>query len=392
MAISFEPNRGQARPDIARVSKTRNLSEHENFKKIFAFIQHPNRCHPRDVDPGIINPCSCKGLWRTGSRETAFSLPRSRRTIRLQRTSCRCPPSPFSIIPAHQRHGRSTSAREFDKEILPKFALGISSTYTILKPKGGIASDGFQNLTLSAKYQLWEAPAHEFIFSLGGEWEIGNTGSQSVGVNTFSTFTPAIYFGKGFGDLPDSAKFFKPFAITGTGGLDLPVKSDAPNAIDWGFAIEYSLPYLGQHVKETGLPRPFRDMIPLVELAMTNPLNRGGGQATGTINPGVLWENPDFQVGVEAIIPMNGNTGSNVGVGLQRPNLHRRFVSEAFRSSTFRWRPRKHTGGRIHQMKTHFLPSAPDCFCAARVLRTPTHSSIIQTPRSAASSTPRHRK
>ncbi len=33
-------------------------------------------------------------------------------------------------------------------------------------------------------------------------------------------------------------------------------------------AIEYNLPYLQQHVKDIGLPRPFRDMIPLVEFSM----------------------------------------------------------------------------------------------------------------------------
>ena len=203
---------------------------------------------------------------------------------------------------------------EFDKEIFPKFAVGISTTYVILKPQGGTATDGCQNLTLGAKYQLWEIPEREFIFSVGAEWEIGNTGSQSIGVDTFSTFTPTLYFGKGFGDLPDGVKFLKPIAVTATAGLDLPVKVDEPNAIEWGLAIEYSLPYLEEHVKDTGLARPFRDMIPLVEFAVTNPLNRDGGQAIGTINPGVLWENPDFQLGVEAVIPINKNTGPNVGV------------------------------------------------------------------------------
>ncbi|MGB8354436.1 MAG: hypothetical protein WCD79_11140 [Chthoniobacteraceae bacterium] len=203
---------------------------------------------------------------------------------------------------------------EFDKEIFPKFALGISTTYVILKPKGSVASDGFQNLTLSAKYELLEIPGHEFIFSIGGEWEIGNTGSQTLGVNTFSTFTPKIYFGKGFGDLPDGAKFLKPFAVTGTLGLDLPVKDADSNALDWGVAVEYSIPYLQQHVKDIGIPAPFSNMIPLVEFAVTNPLNRAGGQATGTVNPGVLWESKDFQVGLEAVIPVNKATGPNVGL------------------------------------------------------------------------------
>jgi len=202
---------------------------------------------------------------------------------------------------------------ELDKEIFPKFALGIAGAYTLLTPKGGAGVNGFQDLTLSAKYQLLEVPAREFIFSIGTLWEAGDTGSQSIGADTFSTFTPTLYFGKGLGDLPDNLPFLKPFAITGTLGVDLPVKTD-PNALEWGVAVEYSLLYLEQHVKDTGLPRPFRDTIPLVEFAVTEPLDRGGGGATGTVNPGVLWESKDFQVGLEAVIPINRETGPNVGV------------------------------------------------------------------------------
>jgi len=203
---------------------------------------------------------------------------------------------------------------EFDKELLPHFAVGISDAYTVLQPKGGPSVHGFDNITLSAKYQLWEVPAHEFIFSVGAEWEIGGSGRSSL-VNNYSTVSPTLYFGKGFGDLPDSMNFLKPFAITGTLAEDIPVRSLDSNVLEWGIALEYSLPYLEQHVKDTGLPRPFRDMIPLVEFAMQTPENRSGGTGTtGTINPGVLWESPYCQIGAEAVIPVNRQTGPNIGV------------------------------------------------------------------------------
>jgi hypothetical protein len=202
---------------------------------------------------------------------------------------------------------------EFDKEIFPGFALGISGSYTVLQPRGGPQVSGFDNISLSAKYQLWEVPKHEFIFSVGVEWEIGGSGRQSL-TNNYSTLSPTIYFGKGLGDLPDSVKFLKPIAITGTLGVDMPVRSLDSNVMEWGIALEYSLPYLEQHVKDTGLPHPFRDMIPLVEFSMETPLNRGGGWTTGTINPGVLWESRYCQIGAEAVIPINKQTGPNVGV------------------------------------------------------------------------------
>jgi hypothetical protein len=202
---------------------------------------------------------------------------------------------------------------EFDKEILPDFSLGISSAYTTLNPKMGETVDGFQNFTLTGKYELIQVPEHEFIFSIGTEWEMGGTGGKSIGEDSFSTFTPTIYIGKGFGDLPDSIQMLKPLAVTAVIGEDLPTEVADPNALEWGFAVEYSLLYLEQHVKDTGLVRPFRDMIPLVEIAMESPENRGGGATTGTVNPGVLWESRYFQLGAEAVIPINSHTGPNVG-------------------------------------------------------------------------------
>ena len=39
-----------------------------------------------------------------------------------------------------------------------------------------------------------------------------------------------------------------------------------------------------------------------------------GTVTTGTINPGFLWIGKGFQIGVEALIPINRQSGTNVGV------------------------------------------------------------------------------
>jgi hypothetical protein len=205
---------------------------------------------------------------------------------------------------------------EFDKEILPHFALGISGDYLNVKPDGEPASNGFDDLTLSAKYQVWQNEAHEAIFSAGGLWEIGGSGGKGVGADSANTLTPTLYFGKGFGDLPDALTYARPFAITGTLGEDLPTSAE-PNNLEWGLAVEYSLPYLQAQVKDVGLRAPFNSLIPLVEFSFTSPENRDGGVATGTINPGVLYESRYYQLGVEAIIPVNGATGHDVGAIVQ---------------------------------------------------------------------------
>src|SRR5262249_2018404 len=127
-----------------------------------------------------------------------------------------------------------------------------------------------------------------------------------------------LYLGKGFGDLPNNLAAFQPFAVTATLAQSFPTSPAAANEFDWGFAIEYSLPYLQQHVKDIGLPAPFRDMIPLVEFSMATTENRGvKGLTTGTINPGVLWVTDYYMLGVEANIPVNHNAGAHVGVDVQ---------------------------------------------------------------------------
>ncbi len=214
---------------------------------------------------------------------------------------------------------------EFDKEIFPKFALGVSGTYINLDPQGhqGPAQDGFDNVEISAKYQLWENAPHEWILSLGCHVELGDTGSKALGVDSFTTYTPTVYFGKGFGDLPDSLKYLKPFALTGTVGVSIPGQSanfdgsTNSDALQWGFALEYSMLYLQQHVEDIDLPKPLSNVIPLVEFSNTTPFDRSGETTTGTINPGFLWEQSDFQVGAEAVIPINAHTGPNVGAVIQ---------------------------------------------------------------------------
>jgi hypothetical protein len=214
--------------------------------------------------------------------------------------------------------GKETDAGfEFDKEILPHFAIGVSDTHIWENPAQGKSFDGWDNLSLTAKYQFWQNDPHEMILAVGIESDIGGTGSKNT-ADSFSTITPNFYFGKGFGDLPDSLNGLKPFAVTGVIGEDFPTSSENPNALEWGFAVEYSLPYLQQHVNDVGLTSPLKNMIPLVEFAMTTTENRGqGGLTTGTINPGILWETPHFQLGVEALIPVNHETGDHVGFVVQ---------------------------------------------------------------------------
>jgi len=220
------------------------------------------------------------------------------------------------------------------KRITPQFAIEIGETLTVLNPHEGRAANGFSNLELGGKYQILKNDEHEAIVSVGLGVEIGGTGSSSIGADSFSTWAPGIFFGKGFGDLPEALRFLKPLALTGVAGVAIPTSASTrsitvndqtgerdveierhPDVLEWGFALEYSVIYLQSQVEDMHLPAPIDRLIPLVEFAMETPLNRGaGGPTTGTINPGVIWAGRYFQVGMEAVIPINERTGNNVGV------------------------------------------------------------------------------
>jgi hypothetical protein len=217
---------------------------------------------------------------------------------------------------------------EFSKRITANFGVSLKETLVRLIPKGDTPRMGFGNLEVGGKYQFFTSAPHETILSLGLDAELGGTGRKAVGADSFTTFTPALFYGKGFGDLPESVAFLKPLAVTGVLGVALPTRAKNvtitdddvdiernPHILQWGFALEYSLPYLQSYVKDVGLPAPFNRMIPVVELSFQTPLDRGqGGKTTGTVNPGILWAGQFIQLSVEAMLPINARSGKTVGV------------------------------------------------------------------------------
>lgn len=198
---------------------------------------------------------------------------------------------------------------EYDKLITSRLALSVGGTYAM---QNNPTAHGFDNFEVGLKYLLYVNEAHEFMTSVGVNAELGGTGSRAIADN-FSTISPTIFVGKGMGDLPDSLAWLRPVAITGEAGPALTTGAGQPNAFNYGFTVQYSLPYLEQHVHSLGLPQPLASIVPLVEI----PLSRSQGRTTGTVNPGFIWINRYGQFGIEAQIPINRASGSHVGVLVQ---------------------------------------------------------------------------
>jgi len=175
-----------------------------------------------------------------------------------------------SVNPPGTDGARETDIQiDLAKRITPDTDVTVRDQWQRLKPVGLPAVTGLGALQTGAQYQLFVNGPHE---ALG-----------LVGLNVT-------------------------WAHTGR------VQAPNPNNFTYGFAFEYSLPYLQCCVKDIGLREPFNRLIPLVEVAFSTSLNRGfGGQTTGTIQPGVIWAGQYFQIGAEAILPATRLTGHGYG-------------------------------------------------------------------------------
>jgi hypothetical protein len=229
-------------------------------------------------------------------------------------------PTVSSIVTPDNGGTRDTEiSSDIALRITPRWDIEFGRSFIILNPSQGKSTNGFSNLSIGSKYEFFENDEHEAVVSLGLGVDVGGTGSKEVGAESFSTWTPGLFFGKGFGDLPEALPWLRPLAITGLVGVAIPSSARTegslnPAVLQSGFAVEYSIIYLQEQVRNIGLGAPFDRLIPLVEVAISDPLNRGqSGLVTGTVNPGIIWSGKYFQVGAEAVIPINSRTGSDVG-------------------------------------------------------------------------------
>lgn len=216
---------------------------------------------------------------------------------------------------------------EYAKTILPRVALSIGDEFSFVDPRGGKTKRGTGNLELGVKIQSYTNDSTETVLSTSLGITIGKTGDTDLEADDFSTLSPALLLGQGFGGLPDSAGFLRPLALVGLLELDIPV--EAASHVDgererhsittgWGFAILYDLHYLQTSVRDMKIRAPFNRIVPLVEVAGETCLHRGcSGDTTGYVSPGLIWIGRKFQLGAEARIPINDRTGDDVGVLLQ---------------------------------------------------------------------------
>jgi hypothetical protein len=219
----------------------------------------------------------------------------------------------------------------FTRLLTSTLSVGIESRW-IHRNWGVSQRSGFDTTALTVKDLLYKNELHEVIVSAGLAWGIGASGAQGVGANKPHTIEPSIFFGKGFGDLPDGLAWLRPFAVTGAVTLEHPMSGSSTNfgidedtgqlgpmltrkvdTLHWGFSLQYSTFYLSDRFTPGKLPKnePLHQFIPLVEFAFDTPR---GEKTAATMNPGLAYVGSAWQVAAEAIVPLNSEGGRTIGM------------------------------------------------------------------------------
>jgi len=103
----------------------------------------------------------------------------------------------------------------FLRPLTPSLAVGGDSTWLRRAHDGFSTRTGFGSTLLLIKGPVYENDPHEALISASLIWGIGDFGTKAVGGYGPNTLHPSFTFGKGFGGLPDSLKWLRPFAIAG---------------------------------------------------------------------------------------------------------------------------------------------------------------------------------
>jgi hypothetical protein len=247
-----------------------------------------------------------------------------------------------AILPYYSYLGRPAQGSNIiEDRIVWSFARLLTPTLAVTFDGGWVhqnwpvgQTSGFDTTDVGLKYEAYRNNQHETLVSVGVAWGIGHSGAQAVGADVSNTVQPGVFFGKGFGDLPDSLSWLRPFAVTGAIVDEIPVGSGgralAPNlttgklqsvlapaveTLHWGFSVQYSTYYLTSRFNG-GPPKeePLNQLVPLVEFNFDSPR---GQYTAATMNPGFAYVAVAWQIAAEAIAPLNRAGGNGIGFRAQ---------------------------------------------------------------------------
>jgi hypothetical protein len=225
---------------------------------------------------------------------------------------------------------------EYDKRLTDEFGFAFNDDYTVNQQNNAKTETGWNDLTVTAKWAKCVDPDNDLQLGFGVIREFGRTGTSHIGADQYGNTAPTVYLGKGADFIPVAMlqplqftgefsyaiadKEYKQFNVTNpmTGVTSATDNNGSANAWIGSFSIQYSIPYLQNTIRDYGLPEPFAHLIPVAEFTWQSPASSPGGQPTSwTLAPGVIYLRSWYQVGLEALVPLNKAAGTNVGFIVQ---------------------------------------------------------------------------
>src|SRR5262245_4285055 len=214
--------------------------------------------------------------------------------------------------------------------LTPTLGVGVDSGW-VHRNWGSAQRSGFGHESLDQRNSLPQRSARD----VGGRRvELGHRPLRRPrGRRQWTRCDAPRFFGKGFGDLPDSLAWLRPFGITGAVTLEHPMTGSSINfgvdpltgqlapmltrnvdILHWGFALEFSTLYLTSRFTPGKLPKqePLNQFVPLVEFSFDSPR---GQKTVATMNPGLSYVAVSWQVAAEAIVPLNSEAGRSMASG-----------------------------------------------------------------------------
>ena len=247
----------------------------------------------------------------------------------------------FAITPGFVRQSTNGNAVT-DQNATVSFARLLTSDISIGFDSGvtrrtwdGARQSGASGTSITLKSRLYENDLNETLVAGSLIFGLPHSGAQRIGANAPATIAPSLYVGQGFGALPESLAWLRPFGVTAGVSVAVPTSKASDNfnynpvarqfnnvrtnnvtTVHWGFAVEYSTLYLTDRFVPGVLPKeePLHQFVPLVEFAFDSPV---GQRTRGTVNPGLAYVKDTWQVAAELVLPLTHGSTRGVGANIQ---------------------------------------------------------------------------
>jgi hypothetical protein len=195
-----------------------------------------------------------------------------------------------------------------DDNHMPRFSVGGGTNWNHTSPYHGPSLEGFDVLTLFAKYAFYYSAEHEFLMSMGLQLQLP-TGNLGVEEQSHTSLGPTLLWEKGMGDLPNSRrlKYLRPFGIQSDFGYVPALGGHTTHHMFADAIIEYSLPYLSNNVQDIGLKWPIRNLFLFNEINYDQLITGPSGQTFPRLlaTPGIAYVSYHFELSIGTQFALN---------------------------------------------------------------------------------------